>query len=108
HRGERSRALDPGPAVAGAAADPGDQGSARFLARFVEGGAQRPARPLPQAPLARRPAGRDAHHPRQTERDLMAALRWAALIMALAASGPALANDFVARTAGAATVIAID
>ena len=35
-------------------------------------------------------------------------LRWAAVVIALAAPGPALANDFVVRTAGAATVIAID
>ncbi|MGZ3273313.1 MAG: hypothetical protein ACXU82_02420 [Caulobacteraceae bacterium] len=38
----------------------------------------------------------------------MAAPGWAALTIALAVSGPALANDFVVRTAGAATVIAID
>ena len=36
------------------------------------------------------------------------ALRWAVLAAALALSGPALANEFVVRTAGAATVIAID
>ena len=36
------------------------------------------------------------------------AARWAAFILALAAASPALANDFVVRTAGAATVIAID
>jgi hypothetical protein len=36
------------------------------------------------------------------------ALRWAALALALAAASPALAGDFVVRTAGAATAIAID
>jgi hypothetical protein len=36
------------------------------------------------------------------------ALRWAVLAIALATAGPALAGDFVVRTAGAATAIAID
>jgi hypothetical protein len=36
------------------------------------------------------------------------ALRWAVLAAALALSGPALADDFVVRTAGAATIIAVD
>jgi hypothetical protein len=36
------------------------------------------------------------------------ALRWAVIAVALALPGPALANAFVVRTAGAATVIAID
>ncbi len=35
-------------------------------------------------------------------------LRWAAVVVALFAAVPAQARDFVARTAGAATVIAID
>lgn len=34
--------------------------------------------------------------------------RWAALAIALSAAGPALAGDFVVRTAGAATAVAID
>ena len=38
----------------------------------------------------------------------MAALRCAVVVLALAAASPAVANDFVVRTAGAATVIAID
>jgi hypothetical protein len=36
------------------------------------------------------------------------ALRWAALVLALAAAGQAQANDFAVRTAGAATAIAVD
>jgi hypothetical protein len=35
-------------------------------------------------------------------------LRWALIAIALAAAGPALAGEFVVRTAGAATAIAID
>ena len=34
--------------------------------------------------------------------------RWAVVVLALSVAGPALANDYVARTAGAATVIAVD
>jgi hypothetical protein len=33
---------------------------------------------------------------------------WAVFVLAVFVTGPALANDFVARTAGAATIIAID
>jgi hypothetical protein len=36
------------------------------------------------------------------------ALRWAVIAISLATAGPALAGDFVVRTAGAATAIAID
>jgi hypothetical protein len=36
------------------------------------------------------------------------ALRWAALAIAVFVAGPALANDYLVRTAGAATAIAID
>jgi hypothetical protein len=36
------------------------------------------------------------------------ALRWAALVLALAAAGAAQAKDFAVRTAGAATAIAVD
>src|SRR6201999_961470 len=103
--GGRSRAPDPGAAVAGAPPDPGDQGPAGLLARLVEGGAQRPSRPLSQAPLAGRSAGCPAHHPRKAEGNVRGAL---GLFLALLAAGPASANAFVARTAGAATVIAID
>lgn len=35
-------------------------------------------------------------------------LRWAALVLALAVAQPALAGEFMVRTAGAATAIAID
>ena len=35
-------------------------------------------------------------------------MRWAAAAIALSVASPALANDYVARTAGAATAVAVD
>ena len=54
-----------GAALAGATAHSVDQGPARLLGRLLGGGAQGHARPLPQAPLARRPRWRPADAPRE-------------------------------------------
>src|SRR5262249_13156878 len=69
HR-ERTRGGDAAFAVAGAAPDPGDAGSARFLGTHLPRGEKGIEGPLSTPSLARRSVERQGHRARQAARDL--------------------------------------